>query len=160
MVVWSAVAASTALPLFFPSRSLYQRVGDGKMVPYGTDEWIDGSLIADIPIEYIRHHYNVRWFFLSLTNPLIVPLLRVKYWLGPKYGSQFESGFRSIAMKWYQRISFGFGKTVLSMLQSEWDSHFTFTIPIHRIWKFHRAVLNHSPSDWNLAIMEGYHSSK
>lgn len=158
VVVWSAVAASTALPLFFPSRRLY-RCRAGMIQTWGKEEWIDGSLIADIPIDYIRRQYAVRWFFLSLTNPLIIPLLRVKDWLGPKYGSQFENRCRWMAMKLYQRIPFGFGKTVLSMLQSEWESHFTFTIPIHRIWKFHRAILNHTPSDWNLAILEGSQAS-
>jgi len=154
VLVWSAVAASTALPIFFPSRPLYH-VQNDFITQWGTHEWIDGSLIADIPIDYIRRQYGIKWFLLSQTNPLIVPLLHIKYWLGAPFGNHLENTFRKMAMTWFERVPFGFGKTVLSMLQSEWESHFTFMIPIHRVFTLYRAMLNHSHSDWNLAIHEG-----
>lgn len=154
ILVWSAVAASTALPHFFPPRTLYH-VHNDFITQWGTNKWIDGSLIADIPIDYIRNQYGIKWFLLSQTNPLIVPLLHIKYWLGAPFGNHLENTFRKMAMNWFERVPFGFGKTVLSMLQSEWDSNFTFIIPIHRVFALYRAMLNHSHSDWNLAIHEG-----
>jgi TAG lipase/steryl ester hydrolase/phospholipase A2/LPA acyltransferase len=154
VLVWSAVAASTSLPLFFPSRYLYH-IQNELIQPWTLTEWVDGSLIADIPIDYIRRCYGIKWFLLSQTNPLIVYLLRLKQWLGKHHGPYLEHFFRTNAMKWYEHVPFGFGKTVLSMLQSEWETHFTFVIPIYRVLSLHRAVLNHSHSDWKLAIEEG-----
>lgn len=78
VVIWSAILASSALPLFFEPGMLYRKDGAGnisewKSTPSGT--WVDGSIERDVPIETLSRMFNVTQFIVSQTNPHVYSLM-------------------------------------------------------------------------------------
>jgi NTE family protein len=79
VLVWSAAAASCAVPGLFPSASLLARGHDGRVVPYARNErWVDGSMLGDLPKSRVSRLHNVNHFVVSQTNPHVVPFLSNK----------------------------------------------------------------------------------
>lgn len=79
VLVWSAAAASCAVPGLFPSASLLARGADGRVVPYARNErWVDGSMLGDLPKSRVSRLHNVNHFVVSQTNPHVVPFLSNK----------------------------------------------------------------------------------
>lgn len=78
LMVWSASLASCAVPLIFPPVKLMKKDAYGHEVPYMSGlRWVDGSVVSDLPIERLRHLYDVNFSIVSQTNPHIVPFLRL-----------------------------------------------------------------------------------
>ncbi len=75
VLVWSAAAASCALPFVFAPVELVAKGYDGRIVPYHPHgvRWIDGSITSDIPLARIGELFNVNHFIVSQTNPHIIP---------------------------------------------------------------------------------------
>lgn len=74
----SAAVASAAIPGIFPSATLEQRLPSGKSVPYmGTETWIDGSLMGDVPTRRLSRLHNVNHFIVSQVNPHVAPIRRL-----------------------------------------------------------------------------------
>lgn len=75
VLVWSAAAASCALPFVFAPVELVAKAYDGRVVPYHPRgvRWIDGSITSDIPLARIGELFNVNHFIVSQTNPHVIP---------------------------------------------------------------------------------------
>eukprot|EP00172_Hildenbrandia_rubra_P004252 Plantae.Rhodophyta-Hildenbrandia_rubra.ctg8214.p1 GENE.Plantae.Rhodophyta-Hildenbrandia_rubra.ctg8214~~Plantae.Rhodophyta-Hildenbrandia_rubra.ctg8214.p1 ORF type:complete len:795 (-),score=164.91 Plantae.Rhodophyta-Hildenbrandia_rubra.ctg8214:6482-8866(-) len=75
VLIWSAAAASCALPFVFAAVELQAKDAQGKIVPYQPDgiRWIDGSITSDIPLSRIGELFNVNHFIVSQTNPHLIP---------------------------------------------------------------------------------------
>ena len=79
VLVWSAAAASCAVPGLFPPARLMARDPSGAVVPYAPDErWVDGSIQGDLPKARVGRLHNVNHFIVSQMNPHVVPFLSNK----------------------------------------------------------------------------------
>lgn len=77
MLMWSASLASSAVPKVFPPVMLKKRNRDGLEVPYMPENrYVDGSVNSDIPMERLRHLYDVNYAIVSQTNPFVTPFLK------------------------------------------------------------------------------------
>lgn len=76
VLLWSAACASCALPLVFGSVQLLAKRG-GVVVPHATsdEEFADGSIESDLPMQRVAELFGVTHFLCSQCNPHIVPLL-------------------------------------------------------------------------------------
>jgi len=97
VVVWSAVAASSAFPGLFPAQDIKARNTKGENVSFslqatfGTERrWRDGSLEEDLPFGALREMFNVNYFLVSQTNPHIVPILNFKNQFNRKIANMIE----------------------------------------------------------------------
>jgi len=77
VVVWSAAAASCAIPYIFPSVELVEKGANGQLVAYsGTMKFMDGSVASDLPMKRIAELFNVNHFIVSQVNPHIAPFMK------------------------------------------------------------------------------------
>lgn len=93
VLIWSAVQASCALPVFFRPVQILAKTGEGRIVPWqGDSRWIDGSVENDIPMKRLSELFNVNHFIVCQVNPHIYPFVA----LSPKehlFGSVYEKCF-------------------------------------------------------------------
>ncbi|KAG7400736.1 hypothetical protein PHYBOEH_004542 [Phytophthora boehmeriae] len=77
VLLWSAVACSCSLPGIMKSKQLMARNFEGRVVPYNSlgDEWCDGSIQHDLPMETMASCFNVTNFIVSQVNPHVVPFV-------------------------------------------------------------------------------------
>ncbi|GAB7358343.1 hypothetical protein MBLNU230_g2414t1 [Neophaeotheca triangularis] len=79
VLIWSAVAASCSVPMFFTPAALKAKdVRTHKVVDWvpSTQRWIDGSVDNDIPTVRLAEMFNVNHFIVSQVNPHVVPFIR------------------------------------------------------------------------------------
>jgi predicted acylesterase/phospholipase RssA len=76
VVIWSAVAASCAMPGLFTAVQLLEK-NEKEIIPYLPGQlWFDGSVARDLPREELSTTFNVNYFLVSQTNPHVIPFLR------------------------------------------------------------------------------------
>mmetsp|Transcript_34760 Transcript_34760/g.55728 ORF Transcript_34760/g.55728 Transcript_34760/m.55728 type:complete len:871 (-) Transcript_34760:1777-4389(-) len=73
VVIYSAVLASSALPRLLPAVELVRKDTKGVLKPYHSlgKFWRDGSFENEIPIEALRHLFNVQFTIVSQVEPHI-----------------------------------------------------------------------------------------
>ncbi|KAI9291117.1 patatin-domain-containing protein [Neoconidiobolus thromboides FSU 785] len=77
VLIWSAVAASCSVPLFFDSTTIYAKDRQGNKVPWNpTGKWIDGSVENDLPMNKLSEMFNVNHFIVCQVNPHVIPFLK------------------------------------------------------------------------------------
>ena len=77
VVIWSACAASCAIPNFYGSFQILQKnhLGEFKpWIPFGK-KYIDGSIDCDIPQQKISELFNVSFVIVSQVNPFVIPFI-------------------------------------------------------------------------------------
>lgn len=75
-LVWSGALASAAVPGIFPPVTLMKKDMHGNVLPYMPRlQFVDGSVVSDLPIERLIHLYDVNFTIVSQANPHIVPFL-------------------------------------------------------------------------------------
>jgi NTE family protein len=76
LLIWSAVLASSAVPILFPPVTLTTKSDSGDYLPYMPRErWVDGSVKSDLPRDRLMHLFNVNYFIAVQVNPHIVPFM-------------------------------------------------------------------------------------
>ncbi|KAI8079954.1 acyl transferase/acyl hydrolase/lysophospholipase [Halteromyces radiatus] len=77
VVIWSAVAASCAVPVFYGSSPLYAKDKNGNIVPWNPSDqlYIDGSVENDLPMNRLSELFNVNHFIVCQVNPHVIPFL-------------------------------------------------------------------------------------
>ncbi|KAJ0389502.1 hypothetical protein ATCC90586_011935 [Pythium insidiosum] len=77
VLLWSAVAVSCSLPGIMKGKKLMARDHNGNIVPYDAmgQEWVDGSIQHDLPMETMASCFNVTNFIVSQVNPHVVPFV-------------------------------------------------------------------------------------
>lgn len=77
VTVASAVAASCSLPGIMHPNSLEAKDADGNIVPFEADgvEFVDGSILADLPFKRLSTLFNVSNFVVSQVNFHVLPFL-------------------------------------------------------------------------------------
>ncbi|CEI85736.1 hypothetical protein RMCBS344292_00191 [Rhizopus microsporus] len=73
VLIWSAVAASCAIPVFYGSTQIYAKDKNGKVVPWNPS---DGSVENDLPMNKLSELFNVNHFIVSQVNPHVIPFLQ------------------------------------------------------------------------------------
>jgi len=85
ILIWSAVAASCALPglldpvvlmMRAPSATSKEERTEGIPVFPGGVRWRDGSILADIPLSQMRRQFGVNQYIVSQTNPHVSPFAK------------------------------------------------------------------------------------
>lgn len=78
VIIWSAVAASCAMPGLFSAVQLLQKhPKSGKISAYLEGQlWYDGSVCADLPAERVAQMFNVGFCIVSQVNPHVIPFYR------------------------------------------------------------------------------------
>lgn len=75
VLVRDAIRASCAVPYFFPPVVVRER-RMGRVTAFNAGQgWVDGSLFADIPANFIRREYAVEHTIVSLVNPAVRPFV-------------------------------------------------------------------------------------
>eukprot|EP00500_Bicosoecida_sp_ms1_P003676 CAMPEP_0203813622 /NCGR_PEP_ID=MMETSP0115-20131106/4822_1 /ASSEMBLY_ACC=CAM_ASM_000227 /TAXON_ID=33651 /ORGANISM="Bicosoecid sp, Strain ms1" /LENGTH=782 /DNA_ID=CAMNT_0050722497 /DNA_START=139 /DNA_END=2484 /DNA_ORIENTATION=+ len=71
VLIWTAAAASCAIPGVFAPVDLLAKDEDGNVVPYLSSgiKWSDGSVAMDLPIARLSELFNVNMFVVSQVNP-------------------------------------------------------------------------------------------
>lgn len=77
VLLWSAAAASCAIPMVYRSVQLLSKDELGQIVPWLSSgvSFVDGSVKSDLPMERLRELFNVNHFVVSQVNPHVVPFL-------------------------------------------------------------------------------------
>jgi predicted acylesterase/phospholipase RssA len=69
IVVWSAICASTAIPMFYESVELMVKTETGDIIPYHPNvtmtRYVDGTLGGDLPMQRMSELFNVNTFLAS-----------------------------------------------------------------------------------------------
>jgi len=75
VVIYSAVLASSALPLLLPPIELLKKDKSGRVVPYHSLGvfWRDGSFQNELPFEALRQLFNVTFTMVSQVEPHLSP---------------------------------------------------------------------------------------
>ena len=77
VLIWSACAASCAIPYVFGATPLFCKNADGSIEPYVPFDrkFVDGTIGHDLPMNQLSVFYNVNSFIVSQTNPWVVPFM-------------------------------------------------------------------------------------
>ncbi|KAI9284620.1 acyl transferase/acyl hydrolase/lysophospholipase [Umbelopsis sp. AD052] len=97
VLIWSAVAASCAVPLVYGSTQLYAKDASGKIIPWNPTGqlYIDGSVENDLPMNKLSELFNVNHFIVCQVNPHVIPFLQTS--LTTTKGKKFASFCMSMA---------------------------------------------------------------
>jgi len=140
VVIWSAVAASSAFPLLFPATDILAKDVKGAFVRWGsshalapsTRRWRDGSLELDLPMRDIGVLFNVNHFIVSQTNPHLSPLLNLKRVLHSAVGHTLAEMAEAEVKHRIQQLSMllpaRWAKVTRVMTQA-WEGDVTVVIP-------------------------------
>lgn len=77
VLVFSAVAASSAAPVLYGPTELLCKNEYNQIVPFSlkSNLFIDGSLSHDVPIDQVSELFNITTFIVSQVNPWVFPLI-------------------------------------------------------------------------------------
>lgn len=77
VLIWSASAASCAIPFIYGANELYCKDHRGKKTKYTlmNRKFLDGSIGHDLPMNQISILFNVNNFIVSQTNPWVIPFM-------------------------------------------------------------------------------------
>jgi TAG lipase/steryl ester hydrolase/phospholipase A2/LPA acyltransferase len=101
VLIWSAVACSSAFPFLFAPQTLLARDSRGHIAPFANKSagesqrrWRDGSLESDLPMRGLSEMFNVNYFLVSQCNPYLLPVIAAKEALPRPIGSLLEMEFK------------------------------------------------------------------
>lgn len=77
VMIWSACAASCAIPFIYGATNLFCKDSDGQTRPYTlmNRKFLDGSIGQDLPMNKLSVFFNVNNFIVSQTNPWVIPFM-------------------------------------------------------------------------------------
>ena len=102
VLVWSAVACSSAFPFLFAPQTLLARDSRGHIAPFANKSagesqrrWRDGSLESDLPMRGLSEMFNVNYFLVSQCNPYLLPVIAAKEALPRPFGIAVGDGVQA-----------------------------------------------------------------
>ena len=77
VLIWSASAASCAIPYIYGATDLYCKDHRGAVSKYTlmNRKFLDGSIGQDLPMDKLSILFNVNNFIVSQTNPWVIPFM-------------------------------------------------------------------------------------
>lgn len=167
VLVWSAVAASSAFPLLFDPQTLVARDPRGKIVQFANQgaagevqrRWRDGSLEEDLPMRGLSEMFSVNHFLVSQANPYLLPIIAVKELMPRTLGTLAESEFKHRCKQLMELLPRRFGGSrILKLLSQPWEGDITMFMPVNSLSAL-KAVVNLSKEDLVRAVNEGQRST-
>ncbi|KAL4437758.1 hypothetical protein ABPG77_005670 [Micractinium sp. CCAP 211/92] len=167
VVIWSAVACSSAFPGLFAPQELLARNAAGQLVKFSSEaagggegeggasarRWRDGSLEQDLPMRGLSEMFSVNHFIVSQTNPHIVPFLNLKRRLGTA-GAVAESEFKHRCRQLMEVLPGWAPSKWLRVFSQQWEGDVTIVLP-HTFLQLYKAVVNPSNADLLAAVRQG-----
>lgn len=162
VLVWSAVACSSAFPFLFAPQTLLARDARGHVVPFSNQaagesqrRWRDGSLEEDLPMRGLSEMFNVNYFLVSQCNPYLLPIIAVKKAAPRTLGTLAEQEFKHRCKQIMEVLPRSFGASrVLKLLSQPWEGDVTMVLPASSISTL-KAVVNLSREDLLRSLAEG-----
>ncbi|KAI3427163.1 hypothetical protein D9Q98_007100 [Chlorella vulgaris] len=162
VVIWSAVACSSAFPGLHHPQELLARNAVGNLVSFsseavgggeGSRQWRDGSLEEDLPMRGLSEMFSVNHFIVSQTNPHIVPFLNLKRHLGTA-GAVAESEFKHRCKQLVEVLPGWVPSKWLRVFSQQWEGDVTIVLP-HTFLQMWKALVNPSNADLQRAVRQG-----
>ena len=162
VLVWSAVACSSAFPFLFAPQQLLARDARGHVVPFANQAageaqrlWRDGSLEEDLPMRGLSEMFNVNYFLVSQCNPYLLPIIAAKKAAPRTLGALAEQEFKHRCKQIMEVLPRSFGASrVLKLLSQPWEGDVTMVLPASSISTL-KAVVNLSREDLLRSLAEG-----
>ena len=91
VLLWSALTATCAIPGLMPPIKLMAKDKDGLIIPAYPEgvKWMDGSIMVDLPVSFMRRQFNCNQFIVSQVNPHVAPFAMTKS-NAPEFMTQME----------------------------------------------------------------------
>ena len=162
VIVWSAVACSSAFPFLFAPQTLLARDSKGHVVPFSHQtageaqrRWRDGSLEEDLPMCGLSEMFNVNYFLVSQCNPYLLPIISAKRAVPRLIGSLAEQEFKHRCKQLMEILPRSFGASrVLKLLSQPWEGDITMVLPASSFSTL-KAIVNLSRDDLLRSLAEG-----
>lgn len=164
VLVWSAVACSSAFPLLFAPQQLLARDAKGGVVGYAQLQaatemqrrWRDGSLEEDLPMRGLSEMFNCNYYLVSQCNPYLLPIIALKRLAPGKLGVLVEGEFKHRCKQLMDALpAWAAGSSsLLKLLNQPWEGDVTMVLPVTTL-STAKSVINLSPQDVTVAMQEG-----
>lgn len=170
VLIWSAIACSSAFPFLFNPQQLYSKDAKGGIVPHHTASkvarnlddgdfgivrlWQDGSLQEDLPLQSLREQFNVNYFLVSQCNPYLVPIMGVKKMIPSVLWYLFETETKH---RLGQLLTFFPRSKFLKLICQPWEGDLNFVLP-YTSFNVLRSAVNFSPKEIKQAMREGQYA--
>jgi TAG lipase/steryl ester hydrolase/phospholipase A2/LPA acyltransferase len=138
VLIWSAVAASSAFPGLFPSQKIYTKNEVGKLLSISKNDiidsfgrkWQDGSIDLDLPVETLKEMFNCNYFIVSQCNPIVMPLLNMKRTVSPTVGNILEMEFKHRCEQLKMLLPRWIPSRWLNLFTQNWEGDVTIVSPV------------------------------
>jgi len=159
ILIWSAVACSSAFPLLFAPQILLAKDAAGREVAHGGNSsaasgclrrWCDGSLEEDLPMRGLSEMFNVNYFLVSQCNPYLVPVLAVLH-LFPRWMQRL--GEWELKHRMGQALAIWPHSRLLKLLCQPWGGDLNFVLPVSA-FPLLRSAVNFTPQEITKAMHE------
>jgi TAG lipase/steryl ester hydrolase/phospholipase A2/LPA acyltransferase len=162
VLVWSAVACSSAFPFLFAPQTLLARDSRGHIAPFANKSagesqrrWRDGSLESDLPMRGLSELFNVNYFLVSQCNPYLLPVIAAKEAIPRPLGSLIESEFKHRCQQLMEIMPRKMGASkVIKLLSQPWQGDVTMVLPVTTLSAL-KSIINMSKEDIMRAKTEG-----
>ncbi|KAI8105434.1 hypothetical protein M9434_000020 [Picochlorum sp. BPE23] len=162
VLVWSAVACSSAFPFLFAPQTLLARDSKGRVAPFANKSagesqrrWRDGSLEEDLPMRGLSEMFNVNYFLVSQCNPYLLPIIAAKESVPRTIGVLIEQEFKHRCQQLMELMPRKLGASkLLKLLSQPWEGDVTMVLPVTTLSTL-KSVINLSKDDVMLAKWEG-----
>lgn len=152
VLVWSAVACSSAFPFLFAPQTLLARDSRGHIAPFANKSagesqrrWRDGSLESDLPMRGLSEMFNVNYFLVSQCNPYLLPVIAAKEALPKPLGSLLEMEFKHRCQQ-LMEIMPKRTMRLLKLLSQPWSGDTTVFLPVTTLSAL-KSIVNMSKED-------------
>ena len=172
VLIWSASCASCCIPGIFDPVELLCKNEYGHIVPYNSNKakFIDGSIMADLPMQRLSELFNVNIFIVSQTNPHVIPFLdqddnkqifnpeknKLNFWKLLKSLLFSEIKHRAMQLQAIGILPSVFGK-ILNLVTQDYRGHVTL-FPVPRLVDYLKALDN--PSKDTMAYCAKHSSNR
>lgn len=158
VLIWSAVACSSAFPLLFEAQDLMAKDSDGQLVKFSQQgpsdarrRWRDGSLEEDLPMRSLSEQFGVNLFITSQCNPYLQPVMWAKSFFPEALWRLVETEGKH----WCRLLMAFFPHNLtLKMVVQPWEGDITMYLPPD-IFPLARAAHNFSPDDIRVLMRAG-----
>ncbi|KAI3428163.1 hypothetical protein D9Q98_006545 [Chlorella vulgaris] len=161
VLIWSAVACSSAFPFLFAPQDLLAKDACGNFVRFSETgaaqsqrRWCDGSLEEDLPMRGLSQLFGVNFFIASQSNPWLIGVVALKNLIPTALGRLLESEFKH---RCQQLQAFWPGNRLLTMLAQPWEGDITVVLP-PTAFPLGKAAVNFTTEDIFEAMRHGQHA--
>ncbi|PSC72827.1 Triacylglycerol lipase SDP1 [Micractinium conductrix] len=158
VLIWSAVACSSAFPFLFAPQDLMAKDGRGNIVKFSETgaaqsqrRWCDGSLEEDLPMRGLGIQFGCNFYITSQSNPYVVPIVammgRLPRWLSRSIESEFKHRCHQLMKIWPQ-------SKLLKLLSQPWEGDINLCLPLAAL-PMSKSTVNFTPADILTAMKEG-----